>query len=250
MIFELLKCDLRSALSHYGLGKGLPLQTVQQYSKQIFLALRFLRKVKVIHGDVKPDNILMSLSKLEVKLCDFGSAMNVSETVATAYAQPRYYRSPEIMIGLPYDTQVDLWSAGVTLFELATGKILFTGKSNNAMIRQILEVSGKFSERMLKKGTCTSKHFNKDADFLLKDPDSITGEPEVLPAKRFFKAPRSVLSMMDKTLQDPPPNSARETQERLMPRAADLITKCTRPDPEDRFMPEHAVLHAFFNLDR
>ena len=71
----------------------------------------------------------MTLSKTEIKLCDFGSAMDVGEAVKTAYLQPRFYRAPEVVLGTGYDTQIDLWSAGVTLYELASGKILFTGKT-------------------------------------------------------------------------------------------------------------------------
>merc|ERR1712146_512789 len=129
-----MKCDMRAAVQKYGLpmGAGLPLPTVAQYAKQMLLGLRALRKLKVIHADFKPDNLLMSLTKDKIKICDFGAAMEVAESVNTSYAQPRYYRAPEVILGLPYDTQIDVWSAGATLFELATGRILFTGKTNNA----------------------------------------------------------------------------------------------------------------------
>ena len=87
-----------------------------------------------MHADLKPDNILMTLSKAEVQICDFGSAMDATEPLRTAYLQPRYYRAPEIMLGIAYDMQIDMWSAGTTVYELATGKILFTGKTNNQMV--------------------------------------------------------------------------------------------------------------------
>merc|ERR1712100_61117 len=70
MVFDLMKCDMRAATSKYGQGRGLPLPTVAQYGRQILLALRLLRKLNVIHGDLKPDNLLMSQSKTEVKICD------------------------------------------------------------------------------------------------------------------------------------------------------------------------------------
>merc|ERR1712176_1095688 len=139
MVFELQKCDLRTALQRYGQGRGLPLQTVAQYSRQIFMALRLLRQLKIIHGDLKPDNLLMSMDKTEIRIIDFGSAFDVTEQVHTAYVQPRYYRAPEIMLGLEYDTQIDVWSAGASIYELATGKILFNGNTNNAMLKQMLD---------------------------------------------------------------------------------------------------------------
>merc|ERR1719387_1670440 len=96
----------------------------------------------------------------EVMICDFGSAMDVTEQVNTSYMQPRYYRAPEVMIGLAYDTQIDVWSVGTTLFELATGRILLTGKTNNGMLRQMVDVCGGFSKRMATQGQWSRKHFN------------------------------------------------------------------------------------------
>lgn len=43
--------------------------------------------------------VLMTLAKTEIKLCDFGSAMDVGEAVKTAYLQPRFYRAPEVILG-------------------------------------------------------------------------------------------------------------------------------------------------------
>lgn len=47
----------------------------------------------------------------------------------------RFYRAPEIILGLKYDFAVDLWSAGCTIYELYTGKIMFPGHTNNEMLR-------------------------------------------------------------------------------------------------------------------
>jgi len=250
LVFDLLKCDLRTALSKYGQGRGLPLQTVAQYGRQIFLALRVLRKLKCIHGDLKPDNLLMTLSKTEVKLCDFGSAMDVAEEVKTAYLQPRYYRAPEVILGSSYDTQVDLWSAGVTLYELASGKILFTGRSNNAMLRQMMEISGAFSKRMATTGSFSAKHFDSEGNFLQQDLDSITGKPQVFAMSKFEKPRQSISGMLERVLKEPPPNSDQKTQERLLPRVADLVCKLLRLDPGERFTPEHALDHPFFKKDK
>jgi serine/threonine protein kinase len=49
----------------------------------------------------------------------------------------RFYRAPEIILGLKYDFAVDLWSAGCTIYELYTGKIMFPGHTNNDMLRLV-----------------------------------------------------------------------------------------------------------------
>lgn len=255
LVFGLLKCDLRFALQKYGAGKGLQLGTIQQYGQQMFLALRALRRVKIIHADLKPDNMLMSLDKTRIQLIDFGASMHVSEYMAnTAYVQPRYYRAPEVMLGVPYDTQVDVWSLGTTLFELATSKILFAGASNNGMIKQMLDIcSAQFfpaSMRMKTKhaslGQFAPNHFNADGDFLSKDADDNGGRERVLPITRFKKPSRSILGRCEKNLAEPPDGVDAGSHQAMVRHFADLLVLCTKPDPSKRVLPEQALLHAFF----
>ena len=70
-------------------------------------------------------------NKLVLKLCDFGSASNVAENEVTPYLVSRFYRGPEIILGMRYDFGVDMWSTACTLYELYTGRIMFAGKTNN-----------------------------------------------------------------------------------------------------------------------
>lgn len=244
-VFDLLKCDMRQALQKYGQGAGLALPTVAAYARQFFQGLRTLRKLKVIHADLKPDNLLMSLNKAEIRICDFGSAMEVSEQVRTAYAQPRYYRAPEIMLGLPYDTQIDVWSAGATVFELATGRILFTGKNNNQMIKQMIEVCGGFPQSMTADGEFSKKHFNADGDFLHKDPDSITGQPDLVRAE-VGRPRRPILGLMQSALATPAAGMAKGVHDKWVVELSELVSGCLTLDPSKRIEPSQVLDLPFF----
>jgi len=104
--------------------KGFSLSVIRKFAIQILYALKFLNQHKIIHCDLKPENILLKqLNKTGVKLIDFGSSCFESEKLYT-YIQSRFYRSPEIILGLPYSTQIDMWSFGCLLCELYLGNIL------------------------------------------------------------------------------------------------------------------------------
>jgi serine/threonine protein kinase len=63
-------------------------------------------------------------SLTQVKIVDFGSACTDFRS-GFKYVQSRFYRSPEIVVGLPYDNAVDMWSLGCIIYELVTGRPLF-----------------------------------------------------------------------------------------------------------------------------
>lgn len=70
-----------------------------------------------------------------------------------------------IVIGLSYDHAIDVWAVGCTLFELYTGRTLLQGRTNNEMLRLMMELKGKLPIRMLKKGSFVKDHFDDDGMF-------------------------------------------------------------------------------------
>ena len=77
---------------------------------------------------------------------------------------------------MPYDYGVDMWSIGCTLYELYTGKILFTGDSNNQMLKAIMEVRGKLTPKLFKRGQLSSIHFDDMGGFVSVARDKILGK--------------------------------------------------------------------------
>lgn len=81
-----------------------------------------------------------------------------------------------LVLGLPYDDAIDMWSIGCTLYELYTGKILFPGRSNNQMLHLMMDLKGKFNHRMIKKAQFGEMHFDESMNFVSVETDKITGQ--------------------------------------------------------------------------
>ncbi|KAI5951932.1 hypothetical protein KGF54_005007 [Candida jiufengensis] len=127
--------------------QGLSIPVIKKFTKQILNGLSFLHKLKIMHCDIKPENIMIKLpsnpqtDKLLVKIIDFGSSCFDDEKIYT-YIQSRFYRAPEIIIGSNYDNKIDIWSLGCALCELFIGTPILPGKNEIDQIGLILEIFG------------------------------------------------------------------------------------------------------------
>ncbi|KAL0693133.1 hypothetical protein Bca4012_060313 [Brassica carinata] len=176
LVFESLHLNLREVLKKFGRNIGLKLSAVRSYSKQLFIALKHLKNCGVLHCDIKPDNMLVNENKNVLKLCDFGNAMFAGKNEVTPYLVSRFYRSPEIILGLTYDHPLDIWSVGCCLYELYCGKVLFPGATNNDMLRLHMELKGPFPKKMLRKGAFIDQHFDHDLNFYATEEDTVSGK--------------------------------------------------------------------------
>lgn len=96
LTFDFISMNLRDVLKKYGKDVGLSIKAVRIYAQQLFLSLTLLKKCNIVHADIKPDNVLVTESKSMLKLCDLGSASDVSDNEITPYLVSRFYRAPEI----------------------------------------------------------------------------------------------------------------------------------------------------------
>ena len=116
---------------------ALPIDTAIGHAKQLLEALRFAHRHGIIHRDIKPHNVLVSAdqhvkaNQPRLKVADFGIARHGASqmTEAGSIMGTAQYLSPEQARGAPVTAASDLYSAGVVLYEMLTGKVPFTGDS-------------------------------------------------------------------------------------------------------------------------
>ncbi|KZO89755.1 kinase-like protein [Calocera viscosa TUFC12733] len=249
LVFESLNMNLRDVVKRFGKDVGLNIKAVRAYAQQIFLALSLLKKCSIMHADLKLDNILVNKSKTVLKLCDLGSASDTSDNDITPYLVSRFYRAPEIILGLPYDTAIDIWSVGCTLYELYTGKILFPGRTNNHMLLLMMELKGRFNNKLIKKAHFGDLHFDEQGLFLSVEKDKVTGGDTV--RKVNISQPtrdlRARLLPSPSVLASKAP-AAREEEVKIMTAFIDLLDKCLTLDASRRISPRDALLHSFFRV--
>ncbi|XVF24141.1 hypothetical protein REPUB_Repub13aG0101600 [Reevesia pubescens] len=102
------------------------LSRLQVITRQCLEALNYLHDLGIIHCDLKPENILIkSYRRCEIKIIDLGSSCFRTDNLCL-YVQSRSYRAPEVILGLPYDQKIDLWSLGCILAELCSGEVCHT----------------------------------------------------------------------------------------------------------------------------
>ena len=121
-------------------GKLLPEDRIADWFVQICLALKHLHDRKILHRDLKSQNIFLSGRKELIKLGDFGIARvlkHTNEHARTAIGTP-YYLSPEICEGKAYNNKSDIWSLGVVLYEMCTLKCPFDAKNLNGLVLKII----------------------------------------------------------------------------------------------------------------
>ncbi|XP_022038529.1 serine/threonine-protein kinase TIO isoform X3 [Helianthus annuus] len=163
-LFEILEDD-----------QCLPEDEVQKIAKQLVSALHYLHSNRIIHRDMKPQNILICAGGV-VKLCDFGfaRAMSNNTVVLRTHKGTPLYMAPELVREKPYDHTVDLWALGVILYELYVGQPPFLAKTIFTLMKHITNDPVMCPETM-------SANFRSFLTGLLnKDPHSRLTWPELL----------------------------------------------------------------------
>ena len=133
MVFDRHGRNLDAALDRH----PLPLPRARRAARQMLLALAHLHRGGFTHTDVKPGNILYDGRRGEARLADLGSASDRLRQ-GSIHGTREYY-PPEILLGAPLAPPLDLWCLGCTVFEMLTGRVLFSPR--RAAARKYLEFS-------------------------------------------------------------------------------------------------------------
>lgn len=108
--------------------------------------------------------------KSGLRVIDMGSSCSASDIVYT-YIQSRYYRAPEVVLGVQYTAAIDVWSFGCILYELFTGSPIFPGESETQQVGMMVQVLGSPPHSLLQKVT-RKKFFDESGQLrTIQDPN-------------------------------------------------------------------------------
>uniref|UniRef100_A0A3Q4GJN2 non-specific serine/threonine protein kinase n=1 Tax=Neolamprologus brichardi TaxID=32507 RepID=A0A3Q4GJN2_NEOBR len=255
LVFEMLERNLYDFLKQNKFSP-LPLKVIRPVLQQVATALKKLKSMGLIHADLKPENIMLVdpvRQPYRVKVIDFGSASHVSKAVCSTYLQSRYYRAPEIILGLPFCEAIDMWSLGCVIAELFLGWPLYPGALEYDQIRYISQTQGLPGEHLLNSGTKTARFFCKESDspyaaWRLKSTD----EHEVETGMKSKEARKYIFSCLDDIAHVNLMMNLEGSD--LLAEKADrrefvsLLKKMLLIDAEERIAPAEALSHPFVTM--
>jgi dual specificity tyrosine-phosphorylation-regulated kinase 1 len=268
LVFEMLSLNLYELLKNTQFG-GVSLNLIRKFAKQILKALSFLARtdVDIIHCDLKPENILLRHPKRSgVKVIDFGSSCRSNKRMYS-YIQSRFYRSPEVMLGLPYSVAIDMWSLGCILAEMHTGEPLFSGSDQFDQMQKIVKLLGMVPVHMIERaGDQQRTQFFERGRTPAGSDEWVIKQVNISGSSGEKSSSGSTTSSKTKQMIVPSDNPVESLTEvicsegnkkKRLPSAeggdsqknyelfVDLIYKMLAYDPEDRIKPEDALTHPF-----
>ncbi|XP_061858143.1 dual specificity protein kinase CLK1-like isoform X1 [Colius striatus] len=239
IVFELLGLSTYDFLKQNGF---LPfeLDHIRQMAYQICESVNFLHLKKLTHTDLKPENIVFvnsdyvkkyshkwkcnerTIKDPAVKVVDFGNAVYDAE-YHSSLVSTRYYRAPEVILGLGWSQPCDVWSIGCVLVEYYTGSTLFDARRDEEQLAMMERVLGPLPDDMAKRSR-KRRYFSHDRlDWDQRSPAARYMLSQCKPLKEFM------------TCQD-------ADHQNLF----DLLGKMLEYDPAKRITLEEALTHPFF----
>lgn len=193
---------------------------------QILRGVSFLHSCGIFGQDLCPSNIFVN-EKTEIKMCDFNLLEKKDYMNKSTSSSTTSYQSPEMLLGSSnFDgSKSDMWSIGIIILQLISGRNLFAGSSSDYTLIQICQIFG----------TPTEDDFPKEI------VNSIMKGRLMMIQNRQVESPSSSLSdvLSGYIIEDYPEKDM----------VLDLLTKIFRLNPSDRITPAEALQHPFFKND-
>uniref|UniRef100_A0A3P9M082 Protein kinase domain-containing protein n=1 Tax=Oryzias latipes TaxID=8090 RepID=A0A3P9M082_ORYLA len=212
IVFEMLDHSLFDFMND---RSSLPLflHEIRAIAWQLLISLKGLKSINLVHCDIKLDNIMLVNQVSEpfrVKLIDFGLASKTTDIQMGTRLQNICFRAPEVILGLPLDERLDMWTVGYVLALLYTGFYILPRDSEFNIIRTMVEMQGMPDnewEQVKDKLDCWSFDNLKDV---------------------YYK----------------------QTKIKEVEQLIDLLKRMLEVDPNKRISPNDALRHPFFNLEK
>ncbi|KAI8972017.1 kinase-like domain-containing protein [Mycotypha africana] len=222
IVFECLSLNLYEVLQQNGYH-GFSMGLVKRFAYQILMSVKLLNEHNIIHCDLKPENILLKQpDRSSIRVIDFGSSCYINEKIYT-YIQSRFYRAPEIILGVEYGPSIDMWSTGCILAELYTGHPLFPGEDESDQLACIMQLLGIPDREYLERCTRRKQFF-----------DLYDKPRRIINAKGKKRRPKSL------TFAEALRKSPTEPVEKEF---IDFIRRCLTWEPSTRMKPVEALCH-------
>jgi len=156
----------------------------------------------------------------------------------TPYLVSRFYRAPEVILGLPYSHPMDLWSVGCCLYELFTGNIAFPGRSNNHMLKLMLELKGPVPKKLLRRALFKDNHYDPMGIFSVVEEDPVTKKS----IRRLVRDAKPTKDLSKIFTRD---SDMSDGERKKALQLADLLNQIFNIDPEKRITVLDALQHPF-----
>lgn len=191
---------------------------------QMLCGIKHLHSAGIIHRDLKPSNIVVK-SDCTLKILDFGLARTAGTTfMMTPYVVTRYYRAPEVILGMGYTDNVDIWSVGCIMGEMIRGGVLFPGTDHIDQWNKIIEQLGTPSHEFMQRLQPTVRNYVENR-------------------------PRCSGYSFDRLFPDVLFPSESSDHNRLKAsQARDLLSRMLVIDPERRTSVDEALMHPYINI--
>ncbi|CAL8259596.1 unnamed protein product [Arctogadus glacialis] len=243
LVFELLDQSLL-AFAHQTANHCLPLMQIKNIVEQLASALDHLGTLGIIHGDLKPNNIMMTGQDTQVKIIDFGCSLKLSQAMIGFNLGTLWYRSPEIILGLPFTGMIDMWSLGCIAAELLIGDPLYPGCTEYDMWAYIIHTHGELPDAMLDQGIKSHLCFTKGSVWRLKTQREYKKSMKRIGLKR--RRPRSFFFISLEEVVE----VGYEPGQPIPPSFTDLLKRMLHLDCDQRITPHALLEHPFISLGR